>query len=61
MSGQLVAILAQIAAAQARIAGMQAANEHWAQLGQQPEFDQQHFNAEASGLEHLAAVARDVT
>ena len=58
MSPVLVSILAQVAAAQARVAGMQAANQHWVALGQSPAYDEQHFKAEADALEHLAIAAR---
>ena len=58
MNARLVAILASIAACQARVAGMQASNAHWAAIGNSPAFDQVHFIAEADTLEQLAAEAK---
>ena len=47
-------VLALIAAAQARIAGMQALNQHRLSLGQSIAYDEDSFDNEAAGLEQLA-------
>ena len=54
----LVSILAEIAAAQARIAGMQAANNANKELGLLREYEARFFFAEAENLSHLAIAAR---
>ena len=46
--------LALIAAAQARIAAMQALNQHRLSLGQSIAYDEEAFYNEATGLEQLA-------
>lgn len=46
--------LALIAAAQARIAGMQAENAQRQQLGQTLAYTPEHFFEEADGLEQIA-------
>lgn len=46
--------LALIAAAQARIAAMQALNQHRLSLGQSIAYDEEAFCNEATGLEQLA-------
>lgn len=43
-------------ACNARIAGMQAFNAHWAALGQPPAYDEQHFLGEASTLDSIAGL-----
>lgn len=58
MSPNLVSILASIAAAQARVAGMQAFNQHRISLGQSIGYDQDSFDNETAGLEHLAKAAQ---
>lgn len=47
-------IQAMVAAAQARIAGMQALNQHRLSLGQSIAYDEDAFFEEATGLEQLA-------
>lgn len=51
---QTARCLALIAAAQARIAGMQAENAQRQQLGQTPAYTPDHFFVEASQLEQIA-------
>ena len=53
-----VSYLAQIAASQARIAGMQAANQQRAACGESPAYVERDFEAEACSLDHIAAAAR---
>lgn len=58
MNQELIAILAQILAANARVVAMQTAN---AQVnGAQLQYRDDHFWNEAHALEHMAGVARSV-
>lgn len=57
MNPFLVAALARIAAVQARVAAMQATNQHWAAQGQAPAYDEGHFINAAHELESLAEAA----
>lgn len=57
MNAQLVSILAQIAACQARIAGMSAENLRWAAVGQSPAYGETDFNNVANVLDHLCGLA----
>lgn len=59
MSPQLVSILAQIAASQARIAGMQANNQHCLAVGSAGLYTEEAFLSEAQHLEFLANEARN--
>lgn len=59
MSPQLVAILAAIAASQARIAGMQASNQGWIARGQSPAYEEDAFLHEANHLDMLSNDARN--
>jgi hypothetical protein len=59
MSAELVAILAAIAAAQARIAGMQVANASIDLQAYPPRYDEHAFLAEAHQLDQLATHARN--
>lgn len=54
MNGQLVAILAQISAANARVAAMQAENAVRQHCGHSPAYDESAFMAEAFGLDELS-------
>lgn len=58
MSPTLVSIFAQICAANARIAAMQATNAHWALNGSPPAYDESHFQGVAQELEALADAAK---
>jgi hypothetical protein len=58
MSPQLVGILAQIAASNARVAGMQAENAHRAACGNSPSYGEDAFNHEA---QHLDMLSNDAT
>ena len=60
MSPQLVAILAEIFAAQARVLGMHADNQSRQSSGDAPAYVEQDFAYEAAGLAHLAEAARNV-
>ena len=57
MNAQLVSILAQIAACQARVAGMQAANSHRLSIDASISYDDAAFGMEADILDRLAADA----
>lgn len=59
MSAQLVAILAAIFAAQARIAGMQAENQHRVACGNSIAYGEDAFGHEAQHLEMLSVDARN--
>lgn len=59
MSPHLVALLAAIAAAQARIAGMQAENAHRIACGYSPSYGEDAFNALAADLDRLSVEARN--
>jgi hypothetical protein len=59
MSPQLVSILAQINASQARVLAMAATNAHWVLIGQSPAYDEQAFRVEADHLEALSNDARN--
>jgi hypothetical protein len=61
MSPQLVSILALIAAAQARIAGMQVENASIDLQAYPPKYDSAAFFAEAQYLENLAVDARNAS
>lgn len=61
MSPQLVSILAQISACNARVAAMQAENAHRVSNGWANTYGEDAFNQEAAGLEYLAAAARECT
>lgn len=54
-----LASLAVIAAAQARVAGMQAENQKRAALGQSPAYDEGWFFAEAHQLDNLSIELRN--
>ena len=54
MDQRVVAALAQIVAAQARIEGMKAFNQHRVSVGESIGYDEQAFLNEAAGLEFLA-------
>lgn len=58
MSPVLVSILAQIAASQARVAGMQAANAQRAACGESPAYVEDSFSYESAHLDALANDAR---
>lgn len=58
MNGQLVAILAQISAANARVEGMKAYNDARRAEGYSLAYDEDAFLAEAHGLEELARNAQ---
>lgn len=58
MSPELVAILAEIAAANVRVLGMHAENAHWLSTGGCPAYREDHFQAEANHLDYLATKAR---
>lgn len=58
MSPQLLAIQAEIFAAQARVLGMQAENDQRKACGDSPAYREDDFSNEASGLQHLAEAAR---
>ena len=60
MNSQLVAILAAIAASQARIEGMKAENQHSERDGDYPAYVERHFAAEAHQLDLLSIEARNV-
>lgn len=60
MKSALVAILAEIAASQARVAGMQACNASWTAQGQSPAYSEDHFISEAQHCDHLAKRAEAV-
>lgn len=57
MSKELVQILALITAAQARIAGMQAENQHRLACGNAVAYADEAFGVEADNLERLAIQA----
>lgn len=59
MSPQLVAILAEIFAAQARVLGMHADNQSRQANGDAPAYLGSEFTYEANGLAHLAEAARN--
>jgi hypothetical protein len=59
MSAELVAIMAAIAAVQARIAGMQVANASIDLQAYPPRYDEHAFLVEAHQLEQLAIHARN--
>lgn len=58
MNPNLIAILAEIHAAQARVLGMHAENQCRESSGDAPAYVARDFNYEATGLEHLAQAAR---
>ncbi len=57
MNSRLVSILAQIAACQARVAGMQAANSHRLSIDASVSYDDEAFGYEAAALDRLASEA----
>ena len=59
MNSQLVAILAHVAAAQARIEGMKAENTERQSNGYALAYDADSFFAEAAQLDQLAIEARN--
>lgn len=59
MNPQLVAIMAAIAAAQARIAGMQAANTARESNGEALAYGEEEFFYEANYLDELSIEARN--
>lgn len=59
MNSNLVAILAAIAAEQARIAGMQAENQHRLSLGQSIAYGEDAFCICANQLDRLSIEARN--
>lgn len=59
MNAQLVSILAEITAAQARIAGMVAENQQRMVCGQSLAYDGDSFFCEASILDQLSIEARN--
>lgn len=61
MKPRLVAILALIAAAQARVAGMQAENERRTSCGHSLAYGAEAFQVEANHLETLSIEARNVS
>ncbi len=61
MSSTLISILAAIAAANARVAGMQAANTHRIACGHSIAYDEDAFFAEASQLDQLSIEARNAS
>lgn len=58
MSAELVSILAAIAAAQARISGMQVANASIDLQAYPPRYDERAFFVEANHLDQLSSQAR---
>lgn len=54
MDHQLVAALAEIFSAYARIEGMRAQNQHRASCGESPAYDEAHFDQEANHLQNIA-------
>lgn len=59
MNAELVAIVAHIAAAQARVLGMQAENEHRVASGQAVAYREADFGREAAHLDYLSIQARN--
>lgn len=59
MDAYLVSALAMIYAEQARILGMQAANDQCKATGGTPTYDEQHFCGAAMHLESLAMEVRN--
>ena len=59
VSAQLVGIMAAIAAAQARIAAMQAHNDWCLQVGDSGLYPEEAFSAEAEMLDQLSVEARN--
>lgn len=57
MNAVQVQTLAHILAANARVEGMRAANQHRLSLGHSIAYDEEHFFAEAAHLETLAEQA----
>lgn len=58
MNAELVAILAEIAAANARVLGMHAENAQRLSTDSSPAYREDHFQAEANHLDYLATKAR---
>ena len=58
MESMHISWLAQIAASQARIAGMQAANQLREVSGASPAYGEAAFEVEAINLDHIAVSAR---
>lgn len=59
MNSELVAIMAAIAASQARVEAMKVANAVIDLLAYPPRFDEQAFFAEAQALDNLSIQARN--
>lgn len=59
MNSRQIYWLAEIAAANARIAGMQAENAACAVLNETPNYTDADFRSEAAGLGHIAEAARN--
>lgn len=59
MNSQLVAIMAHIAACNARIAAMTAANDQRKAVGNSMAYTEDHFWSEANQLDFLAIEARN--
>jgi hypothetical protein len=59
VSPYLVGLVAQIAAAQARVAAMHAENLCRTAAGNSPVYGEDAFNAQANALDHLAVAARN--
>jgi hypothetical protein len=57
MNNQQLQILALIMASNARVLGMQAANQQRAAVGDSPMWSEDHFQEEAQHLEHLSVQA----
>lgn len=57
MSNQQLQILALVMAANARVVGMQAANQQRQAVGDSPMYSEDHFAAEAQHLETLSIQA----
>lgn len=59
MNAQLIAIYAEICAANARVEGYKAENTQRAAQGDSPAYREDVFSSEANALSHLADAARD--
>lgn len=59
MNSQLVAIMAHIAACNARVAAMQSANDQRKAVGHSMAYTEEHFWSEAHQLDSLAIEARN--
>lgn len=59
MNAQLLAIYAEICAANARVEAYKAENAQWAAQGNAPAYREDVFNSEANTLAYLADAARN--